>query len=116
VRALPTHIPLGLRPSLPAAGEAAPLATSSDPVFNGWASFSFAKAALDRELGIAFRLHDLRRTCATGLAEWLGIAPHIISAVLNHAKQGVAGIYNRAVYAREMREALTKWADYVEAL
>ena len=82
----------------------------------GWAK---AKAALDQRVGIApWRLHDLRRTCATGMAE-LGVQPHIIEAVLNHVsghKAGVAGIYNRARYEGEMRDALTKWADHVEAL
>jgi hypothetical protein len=50
------------------------------------------------------------------MAEWLNVPPHIISAVLNHAKQGVAGIYNRATFQREMREALTRWADFVTSL
>jgi integrase len=82
----------------------------------GWAK---AKAALDERLRIApWRIHDLRRTCATGMAE-LGVQPHIIEAILNHVsghKAGVAGIYNRARYEGEMRDALTKWADHVEAL
>jgi integrase len=82
----------------------------------GWAK---AKAALDQRLRIApWRLHDLRRTCATGMAQ-LGVQPHIIEAVLNHVsghKAGVAGIYDRARYEGEMRDALTKWADHVEAL
>ena len=47
-------------------------------------------------------LHDLRRTVVTGMNE-LGIAPHVVEAVVNHvsgrAKAGVAGVYNRAVYA-----------------
>jgi hypothetical protein len=49
----------------------------------------------------------------------LGVQPHIIEAVLNHVsghKAGVAGIYNRAKYAGEMRDALQRWADHVEAL
>jgi len=78
------------------------------------------KLALDARLkGVApWRLHDLRRSCATGMAE-LGVQPHIIEAVLNHVsghKGGVAGIYNRAKYEPEMRTALQRWADYVEAL
>jgi integrase len=63
-------------------------------------------------------LHDLRRSCATGMAE-LGIAPNIIEAVLNHAsghKGGIAGIYNRASYVEPMRVALQRWADHVAAL
>ncbi len=65
-----------------------------------------------------WRLHDLRRSCATGMAE-LGVQPHIIEAVLNHVsghKAGVAGIYNRARYEGEMRDALQRWADHVAAL
>jgi integrase len=79
-----------------------------------------AKAALDRRLGLAkpWRLHDLRRTAATMMAE-LGVLPHIIEAILSHVsghKAGVAGIYNRAKYLPEMREALVKWANHVEAI
>ena len=65
-----------------------------------------------------WRLHDLRRTCATGMAE-IGIAPHVIEAVLNHVsghKAGVAGIYNRAAYAAEKKAALERWAVHVENL
>jgi hypothetical protein len=60
----------------------------------------------------------LRRTVATGLAN-LGIAPHIVEAVLNHQsghKAGVAGVYNRADYAREKCQALAMWADRIQAL
>jgi integrase len=65
-----------------------------------------------------WRLHDLRRTAVTGMAE-LGVLPHIVEAVVNHVsghKAGVAGTYNRAKYADDMRNALCKWADYVESL
>ena len=49
----------------------------------------------------------------------LGVQPHIIEAVLNHVsghKGGVAGIYNRSSYEREVRAALMLWADHVRAL
>jgi integrase len=65
-----------------------------------------------------WRLHDLRRTCATGMAE-IGIAPHIVEACLNHvsgAKAGVAGTYNRAVYATEKKAALERWATHIGGL
>ena len=58
-------------------------------------------------------LHDLRRSTATRLAS-LGIAPHIIERVLNHAGgtfAGVAGVYNRFEYGDEMRAALRQWED-----
>jgi len=49
----------------------------------------------------------------------LGIAPHIIEATVNHLsghKGGVAGVYNRANYAAERREALERWGAHVTAL
>jgi hypothetical protein len=63
-------------------------------------------------------LHDLRRTCATGMAE-LGIEPHVVEDVLNHirgAKAGVAGTYNRAAFAPEKKAALDRGAAYIEGL
>jgi integrase len=80
-----------------------------------------AKADLDQRLGAAvkpWRLHDIRRTVATRMAD-LGVQPHVIEAVLNHYsghRSGVAGIYNRSVYEREVRAALALWADHVRAL
>jgi integrase len=85
--------------------------------FNRWTVFT--SNLRQRLNGMAlWRLHDLRRTAATMMAE-LGVLPHIIEAVLNHVsghKSGVAGIYNRARYADEMRAALQKWGDHVERL
>jgi integrase len=86
----------------------------------GFTSWSHSKAALDKRLnGIGdWRLHDLRRTAATMMAE-LGVLPHIIEAILNHVsghRAGVAGIYNRARYEGEMRQALQRWAQHVEAI
>jgi integrase len=85
----------------------------------GFSNWSDAKAALDERLELpSWRLHDLRRSAATGMAE-LGVLPHIIEAILNHVsghRAGVAGIYNRARYEGEMRDALAKWADYVVSL
>ena len=62
-----------------------------------------------------WRLHDLRRTCATGMAE-IGVPPHIVELCLNHVsghKGGIAGIYNRATHMEERREALQRWSDHV---
>ena len=85
----------------------------------GFSDWNGAKHELDERLSIAdWHLHDLRRTSATQMAE-LGVQPHIIEAVLNHVsghKGGVAGIYNRAKYADEMRAALQRWADQIEAI
>ena len=63
-------------------------------------------------------IHDIRRTVATGTAD-IGIQPHIIEAILNHVsghKGGVAGIYNRASYAKEKAQALARWDEYVRSI
>ena len=98
---------------------------SSNGPFQGWSN---AKAALDARMAAAlkaergdgaklspWRLHDIRRTVATRLGDQ-GALPHVVEAILNHIsghRAGVAGIYNRAVYAAEKREALDKWAGTV---
>jgi integrase len=77
------------------------------------------KAKLDARAGIPpYRLHDLRRSCATQLGE-LGVQPHHIEAILNHYsghRSGVAGVYQRAKYADDMRAALQRWADHIEKI
>jgi integrase len=82
--------------------------------------FSKVKRRLDAEMKDVppWRLHDLRRTCATGTAE-IGVPPHIIELCLNHvsgARAGVAGIYNRSVQMEERRAAMERWADHVTGL
>jgi integrase len=63
----------------------------------------------------AFTLHDLRRTARTGLAR-LGIEPHIAERVLNHVQAKIPGTYDRHAYLDEMRDALQKWAEYLNTL
>jgi integrase len=98
----------------------------------GFSAWSDCKENLNQRLLVArleadlkakpmadWRLHDLRRTVATVMADRLGVFPHIIEAVLNHVSghhAGVAGVYNRARYEDEMRAALIKWADHVGAI
>src|SRR5262245_32231546 len=81
--------------------------------FSGW---SKAKATLDAQLGLKpWRLHDLRRTASTQMAD-TGVQPHIIEAVINHVsghKAGVAGVYNRSSYENEKRAALDALSNYV---
>src|SRR5215210_4859845 len=65
-----------------------------------------------------WRLHDLRRTAASGMAR-LGVPVHVIEAVLNHRSgqiSGVAAVYNRHSYLPEKRRALQAWANHVLSL
>jgi integrase len=87
---------------------------------NGFSGWSRAKRKLDAELPDIeqWRIHDIRRTVATGMAD-LGVQPHIVEAVLNHVsghKAGVAGIYNRAAYSKEKTDALNMWANHISVL
>jgi integrase len=84
-------------------------------------SFSKLKAKLDAatgdEVGV-WRMHDLRRTLATGLQR-LGVRFEVVEAVLAHvsgARSGVAGIYQRHNWGDEKRSALDAWAAHVGAL
>jgi integrase len=87
----------------------------------GFTMFSRGKAGLDRRLAGAvkpWRVHDIRRTVAAGMAD-LGIEPHVIEAALNHYgghRRGVAGVYNRSSYERAVKAALARWGEHVLAL
>ncbi|MHB0772917.1 tyrosine-type recombinase/integrase [Bradyrhizobium sp. 1.27L] len=98
---------------------------SGDP-HRGFSGWSKSKTALDARISEAlgeplphWTVHDLRRSAATAMADRLGVLPHIVEAILNHVsghRAGVAGVYNRARYAAEMREALERWAEHVATL
>jgi integrase len=61
------------------------------------------------------RLHDLRRTLRTGLAE-LGIPFEVAERVLNHAMPGLEAVYNHHNYLGEKRRALALWTEHVLAI
>ena len=66
-----------------------------------------------------FRIHDLRRTCASGMAA-LGINPHTIALVLDHISTTKASIthsvYIKYSFDKEKRHALETWAAHLERL
>jgi integrase len=83
----------------------------------GW---SMIKNRLDAAMGNPppWRLHDLRRTFVTGLAD-LGIRPDVIELAVNHRsglRGGIAGVYNKSELLPERRAALERWAAHVEVL
>lgn len=96
-------------------------ATSRGGAFTG---YSKGKNKLDLLLSndggepvLDWRLHDLRRTLATGFQR-LGIRFEVTEAVLNHvggSRAGVAGIYQRHDWKEEKREALDLWNDHVSS-
>jgi integrase len=81
--------------------------------------FSRAKSLLDQLSGVSgWRLHDLRRTCVSGMAR-LGVAPHVADKILNHQAgtiSGVAAVYQRHEFLAERRAALDLWGAHIGKL
>jgi integrase len=81
--------------------------------------FVRAKEKLDQLSGVKdWRVHDLRRTCATGLQR-LGVRLEVTEACLGHtsgSRAGIVGIYQRHDWADEKRAALDAWARHVVEL
>jgi integrase len=66
----------------------------------------------------AWRLHDLRRTAATGMAR-LGFPPYVVEAVLNHrsgARGGLIAVYQHYDHRSERRGALHRWDAHIDGL
>jgi integrase len=95
--------------TLPKLGPLVFPARTGDGCYGG---FGQVKYKFDERVGVTdWTFHDLRRTAATDMAG-LGVHPHVVERVLNHASGtfgGVAGVYNRFQYLEEMRLALETW-------
>jgi len=97
--------------------------------------FSRAKVRLDKAIAAAeakraeaagdeprevepWRVHDIRRTVATGLQR-LGVRLEVTEAVLNHvsgSRAGIVGVYQRHDWKEEKRAALQAWSEHVSAI
>jgi integrase len=103
--------------------------SSRDFVFGKWGAAGFdgfhvCKQQLDRRIAAAtgkplapWVVHDIRRSFSTHLNE-IGVAPHIVEALLGHVsgfRAGVAGRYNHAAYRSDRRRALELWAETLMA-
>ena len=65
-----------------------------------------------------WRLHDLRRTLASGMAR-LGVNLPVIEKILNHLSGsfgGIVGVYQKHTFADEKTAALERWAKHVEQI
>jgi integrase len=82
-------------------------------------SFSTFKRELDEMSGVhEWRLHDLRRTCVSGMAR-LGVPPHVADKILNHQGgtiSGVAAVYQRHEFLPQRKQALDLWGAHISAL
>ena len=108
--------------TLPRIGNSAYLFTTTGktPV-SGWTRSKelLDKAIIEFNDGRAlsdWRLHDLRRTVATGLQR-LGVGLQVTEAVLGHvggSRAGIVGVYQRHEYAEEKKAALEAWGRFVQ--
>lgn len=119
---LPHLIPLSM-PAL-AILRAVPKQGDRDFMFGrnggGFTDYSGNRKELQRRLGntvTKWTPHDFRRTLSTNLHERpFSIPPHVVEAILGHIdgyKGGVAGVYNKALYLAERRDALKQWGAHV---
>jgi integrase len=116
----PHEIPLSepaiaILTALPRIGNQFVLTSTGDAPSSG---YSKGKRRLDALLPPDmpdWRLHDLRRTFASGLAR-LGVNLPVIEKVLNHASgsfAGIVGVYQKHEFSQEKRHALDAWGAFV---
>jgi len=72
---------------------------------------------IEERLGItSWTAHDLRRTFATQLGEVLHIEPVVIEKCLGHKMPRIMATYNKNEMLPQRKEALNRWAQFVEDL
>jgi integrase len=96
--------------------------------FSGWSKAkaeldqrirSSRKAALIKKPMTPWVLHDLRRSFITHINERKIALPHVVEALANHVSghlAGVAGVYNKALYLDERRQAIDLWGRHLAAM
>jgi len=109
--------------SLPHHGEH--VFTTTNGNGNAVSGWSRAKRALDATAAEinggplpAWRLHDIRRTTATGLQR-LGVGLQVTEAILGHvggSRGGIVGVYQRYRFLAEQKAALETWSNEVKRI
>lgn len=88
----------------------------------GYAGWTKSKDRLDEKLGDTvgkWTFHDFRRTFESLGIDQCKIAPWVTDVCLHHVgehKKGIKRTYNHATYIDEKREAMEKWAGYIDGL
>ena len=103
---------------LPRIGNEYVLTTNGEAPSSNYAKNKHRLDALLPDDMTPWRLHDLRRTAASGMAR-LGVNLPIIEKVLNHSSgsfAGIVGVYQKHTFADEKRQALQNWGAFVDEL
>jgi integrase len=113
---------VGATPRIKGASKVFPSRSDGNKGPSGFSKFMTRfRERIEKELGHAvedWRLHDIRRTLATGLQR-LGTRIEVTEAVLNHvsgSRSGIVGVYQRHEFADEKRHALEAWGAEVERI
>ena len=105
--------------TLPRSGDLLfPARANPSKPFSGW---SRCKEAFDKNLKLSepYTLHDFRRTSSTIMAREKLAPIHVVEALLNHlsgTRTPIQRVYDIHDYLPEMREAVTKFDQYLAAL
>lgn len=108
------------------------LGTASKLLFttNGITPFSGVSKAVERLTSLSrknigsshpldpWRLHDFRRTFATGSAG-LGVPLQVVEKILNHTSGtfgGIVAVYQRHDFLEKRRKAIKAWSDHLRQL
>lgn len=62
-----------------------------------------------------YTLHDLRRTFRTRLSA-LGVSDTVAELAINHARKGLARVYDQHKFQKELKEAFELWGNALEAI
>jgi integrase len=107
-----------ISPALAEVLDACPVMAGSDLVFassrsggkmGGWTQLT---AKINKASGVAFNLHDLRRTFRTGLSR-LAVDTETAELALGHARSDLEAVYNRDRATGALRRAFESWSDHV---
>ena len=79
---------------------------------SGWTKFV---EKLQKDSGVDFTLHDLRRTLRTGMSR-LGVDVDTAELAIGHAREDLEKIYNRDESIDRLRDAFDRWAAHVERI
>jgi integrase len=104
--------------ALPRIGGKYVLTTNGDTPSSNYAKNKRRLDALLPDDMPPWRLHDLRRSAASGMAR-LGVSLPVIEKVLNHSGgsfAGIVGVYQKHTFSDEKRQALNTWANHVTAI
>ena len=81
-------------------------------------SIASLRRRVDTDRSAPWRLHDIRRTFASGCAR-LGVPVYVVEKCLNHSSgtfAGIVGVYQRHEFLEERRDAMELWANHVIGL